>query len=83
MDVREAAKALGVHTQTIYNMLYDGRLPANKTETNAWNIPYSSIRKVLGEAEKRFEKEVEIIKATEVLEEFYEKKLIASKEFLY
>ena len=83
MDVREAAKLLGVHTQTVYNMLYDGRLAATKTGTNAWDIPYSSIRGVLDEANKRFEKEVEISKASEVLQEFYEKKLNSSKENLY
>lgn len=46
MDVRQAAQKLGVHTQTIYNMLADGRLKAVKVGAS-WDIPDEQIHRRL------------------------------------
>lgn len=46
MNVKEAAARLNVHTQTIYNMLYDGRIEATKTKSGSWDIAEETIQEI-------------------------------------
>lgn len=50
MDIKEAAKILGVHTQTIYNMVNDGRLSATK-QGGKWVISEESVKAILENVE--------------------------------
>jgi len=42
LSVLEAARLLGVHPNTIYNMIHDGRLFAVK-KGRAWRIPRENV----------------------------------------
>lgn len=48
MDIKETAKILDVHTQTIYNMLSDGRLKASKVN-GSWDISEKAILEIISE----------------------------------
>lgn len=68
MDVKETAEALKVHTQTIYNMLSDGRLQAQKIG-GSWDISKDQIHEMLNRSIKKMDESMELDKAVFILEE--------------
>ncbi|WP_028595406.1 helix-turn-helix domain-containing protein [Paenibacillus assamensis] len=51
MNVKEAAKILGVHERTIYNMIKDGRLKASKDNESKWDISEEQLSTVMERGE--------------------------------
>ncbi len=47
MNVKETAKALNVHYRTVYNMINDGRLKAEKVAGEGWEISEEQVNELL------------------------------------
>ena len=47
VNVKETAKALNVHYRTVYNMINDGRLKAEKVAGEGWEISEEQVNELL------------------------------------
>lgn len=69
VDMQEAAERLGVHYQTVRNMILDGRLNAEKVGS-AWEISDAQIRDMLNRSGKRMRESVDLSIAVASLEPY-------------
>ncbi|OAB27855.1 helix-turn-helix domain-containing protein [Paenibacillus macquariensis] len=74
MNVKEAAEALGVHTQTVYNMLNSGRLQAEKEQGGKWDISKDFILEIVKKTQEKQDQGRAMMYATDLLDaKLYEK----------